>query len=547
MSPKRGRTAPSAARTDAPGPGAALAIGGLILALALAHIVSLWFVCDDAFISFRYAANLARGLGLVYNPGERVEGYSNFLWTIVSALVIRAGGKPEVWAPVLSTICALGTLAVLMTVMVRRRAHPAAVGLLLAANTGFAAWSTSGLETALYTLLMTAGVVATMEAMRGGEAGDAGSPATNARLLLIGSMLLGLASLTRPDGLLVSGLVGLFLLITAVRGRLPIGLWLTWAGLWLACVAPHVLWRYSYYGRLLPNSSAVKTPGLGMVVHGAQYLGNAAIDLHLYLFAALAAVGLWARRAGALGRRDLALAATVLVPYLAYVCTTGGDFMPLYRFVAPLLPLLALVTASTIAGASAVAARAMIARVLVGVLMVVYLGLNLHGTRRHQDLWVKGELTSIGWARADTDHWRRVGEMLRSMATPNDTLATTAAGAIPYVSELVTIDLLGVAAPHLERFRRRGTTDRPGHRLIMAEAWIDRARPQILLGHPLVLPTQKGIGLSLDLEGGWRERIMEHYQLVGFALPGEPPRYVACALRNDVAQRMIEARSRAGR
>ncbi len=31
---------------------------------------------DDAFISFRYADHLARGEGLVWNPGERVEGYS---------------------------------------------------------------------------------------------------------------------------------------------------------------------------------------------------------------------------------------------------------------------------------------------------------------------------------------------------------------------------------------------------------------------------------------------------------------------------------------
>jgi hypothetical protein len=40
---------------------------------------------DDAFISFRYARNLVRGAGLVFNPGERVEGYTNFLWTVLLA------------------------------------------------------------------------------------------------------------------------------------------------------------------------------------------------------------------------------------------------------------------------------------------------------------------------------------------------------------------------------------------------------------------------------------------------------------------------------
>ena len=52
--------------------------GGLLAWLS--HVA--WFLCDDAFISFRYARNLLKGHGLVFNPGEYVEGYSNFLWTL---------------------------------------------------------------------------------------------------------------------------------------------------------------------------------------------------------------------------------------------------------------------------------------------------------------------------------------------------------------------------------------------------------------------------------------------------------------------------------
>ena len=44
------------------------------------------FVVDDAFISFRYAEHLAMGHGLVWNPGEHVEGYTNFLWTLLMTL-----------------------------------------------------------------------------------------------------------------------------------------------------------------------------------------------------------------------------------------------------------------------------------------------------------------------------------------------------------------------------------------------------------------------------------------------------------------------------
>ena len=46
-----------------------------------------WFLTDDAFISFRYVRNLLEGHGLVFNPGERFEGYSNFPWTLELAFI----------------------------------------------------------------------------------------------------------------------------------------------------------------------------------------------------------------------------------------------------------------------------------------------------------------------------------------------------------------------------------------------------------------------------------------------------------------------------
>jgi hypothetical protein len=76
----------------------ALAWGLVILALAIfyfhARIYWAWTE-DDAFITFRYARNLASGHGFVFNPGERVEGYSNFVWVLLMAAVERSGNNPE--------------------------------------------------------------------------------------------------------------------------------------------------------------------------------------------------------------------------------------------------------------------------------------------------------------------------------------------------------------------------------------------------------------------------------------------------------------------
>src|ERR1700738_1680717 len=77
-----------------------LALAGWATAALVVAALFLWlteqcrpFTIDDAFISFRYAENLARGAGLVYNPGERVEGYTNFLWVLIIAAVYRLGGE----------------------------------------------------------------------------------------------------------------------------------------------------------------------------------------------------------------------------------------------------------------------------------------------------------------------------------------------------------------------------------------------------------------------------------------------------------------------
>src|SRR5439155_1651061 len=83
-------------------------VARLALALALLAVGILsraryfdWCIHDDAFISFRYARNLVRGTGLVMNPGERVEGISNFLWTLLSVPVLALGKDPARAAQVL--------------------------------------------------------------------------------------------------------------------------------------------------------------------------------------------------------------------------------------------------------------------------------------------------------------------------------------------------------------------------------------------------------------------------------------------------------------
>src|SRR4029078_10291502 len=81
-------------------------------ALLVPHALMFDFVTDDAYISFRYAKNLADHGQLVFNLGERVEGYTNFLWTVLLAAARKRGAAPDVAARALGIGFGVATLFV---------------------------------------------------------------------------------------------------------------------------------------------------------------------------------------------------------------------------------------------------------------------------------------------------------------------------------------------------------------------------------------------------------------------------------------------------
>ena len=301
-----------------------------------------WFLCDDAFISFRYVRNLVEGHGLVFNRGERVEGYSNFLWVIeLAALWAAFGLRPEHAAPWLSVVYTGATLAVLLWWILRipdlahrRLVAWMALGLVCSSAT-FAVWTSGGgggLGTRQLTFFVVAAfVLLTLHPDR-------------PKVLLCVSLLLALASLTRPEGPLFVASCALWLL--ASQARVRTGRWLPpWRSLsWLlgpclAIVAAHYLWRYSYYGEWLPNTYYAKhvRPWYSM---GLRYLVLAALETGLPILLALGAVAFvsrWRRR------RCIAyiLPFLALVLHMGYLARIGGDhfeFRPL-DFYWPLLAL----------------------------------------------------------------------------------------------------------------------------------------------------------------------------------------------------------------
>ena len=285
-----------------------------------------WFLCDDAFISFRYVRNLLEGHGLVFNPGEYVEGYSNFLWVLeLAALWGLFGLRPEDAAPWLSVACTAGTLATMLWWVAhipglhhRKLVAWMALGLVCSSAT-FAVWTSGGgLETRQFTFFVVLAVVC-LSLYRHRRSG-----------LLAASLSLAAAAYTRPEGPLIAACCfGWFAIQRIVEtGRLRpdrrLGQELAYLiAPFAVLVAAHFLFRYAYYGEWLPNTYYAKHVQAWYET-GFRYLWAATLETGLYLLLPLAFVAL---RAQWKTQRDLAYALPLLCifPHMAYVMRIGGD------------------------------------------------------------------------------------------------------------------------------------------------------------------------------------------------------------------------------
>ncbi len=415
----------------------------LAFVLAFAH-----FTVDDTYISLRYAANLARGDGLVFNPGERVEGYTNFLWNILAASAIALGLPPLTTVKILGVACGL-SLFPLAAAMARALRPAAGLGAalapaLLALSPCIAVWAVAGLETCLFSALVTATLLAYLR-YRDGQARG-----------VWWGILAAFAVLTRPEGALVFTLLGGIELTRAVRERRASCL-IPLIGFALI-VTPYMVWRLWYFGDWLPNTFRAKVGGFSLdrLLSGGRYLlefARSYFGLPALLVLPVLAV-LKASKSSA-----VRVTVAVVAAYAAYVALVGSDWMPQFRFLIPVMPLLAallgegaLVLAQTLHSHTTpqrrwllrVAAAAAVAAVVAPAAFMTAYGFRSVDSPRFAAYGLDLEYHS-----RTTSRFVAAGHLLRDVAQPGETLATRAAGAIPYLSEVQTLDLFGLVTRDL--------------------------------------------------------------------------------------------------
>jgi len=457
------------------------------------------FFHDDAYITLRYSQNWLAGEGIVWNPGERVEGYTSFLHLAFITLVGKLGGD----LPAISRGIGIASWLAICWIIafVFRSPSPsthysprAVLILLIPSSFPLIAWSVGGLETTLYTALLM------LLTYRFSQF-DISSCQQPIKLIGFG-LLLACVTMTRPEAILFVFITGLFTLfgkdLTSRNWRALGILTVSFLGLWI----PYFLWRWNYYGDFFPNTYYAKmnTEGLTRLANGFYYLHTFARIPPFLLLLGLACPLLALLRLRCsdhhqrfLGR-PIAYMLTIAVVATVYVCYTGGDHMPAYRFMVPILPiyswLIAISVPVILPGLIKQTRWPVMVVLMVIVLLQVSLSILSLLDARHRD-----PAAAVG---------QDVGIWIRDHFPASCVIALNTAGSTPFhAPDQQFIDMLGLNDRHIAKRQETPMLTAwqqfPGHSKGDGQYVLSRKPDFIILGPAQGLPANTNFAASTDV------------------------------------------------
>ena len=428
----------------------------LLAVFVLTCVLFVPFTSDDAYITMRYAQHAVQGQGLVFNPGERVEGYSNPLWLGLLVIAAKLGVDLVVAAKLLGLAAGVLTLLFALGIILRLTDghNPLAYwGLLpLATSAALGVYAASGLETVLYACFLTAIVYCWLSF-------------EVASWWALGACALA-AAFTRPEGalvlLLVIGWRGLNRLELPPRMQRHYLISLPLIG---AVLALFFVVRHSYFGAWLPNTFYAKPPGafgstslLSPLTYLRDYLQDTGAWLWVGLSVSLLLVARW--------RSATVAALLIVVVQVALVAHARGDWMALHRFLLPTLPLLMAVGYTGLLRLSP--PKPILAAVL-GLIVVLNVVQVLQVRQSFRD-GIYPYSVMAGQPQEEAGKW-----LARSFPATT-TVATKRIGGIGYFSGMRVVDTLGLVDRTIALIRH-GSTER-------GEAEQQRIAAEVFSRHP---------------------------------------------------------------
>jgi len=415
---------------------------------------------DDAMISMRYAWNFSHGFGLVWNPGEYVEGYTNLLMTLLMSLPtllfdkVNAVLAVQVLGIILMLINAYLVMSVaqhLSSGQERYRPLFRVLAFLCALSYyPLLYWSLMGMETGLVAVLLSLSILSALRYAKDHK------PAQGILL----SISLGLAFLTRPDALVFAVPVFVYAFYAARNSNRTPSMYflLAMVGLYVAFIVGHELFRWAYYGEWLPNTYTLKVSGVPFfvrIVNGIKFVGLFLREVYVLLIVVYIGI-VFAFRS------DKLFLASIFVVLVCYQAWIGGDAWNYWRFLSPAVPILVVLATYDILMAMEYVSNAAVFR------RYFFLRNPIIQQRHVPGILTCLLLLAVLWSInsrflpeiamrqvPDEVHLNnervRIALAIERFTTPDATVGVTAAGTVPYYTGRPAIDFLGKADPRIAR------------------------------------------------------------------------------------------------
>lgn len=442
---------------------------------------------DDAMISMRYAWNLAHGSGLVWNEGVRVEGFTNLLMTLYMSLGAAVFGKGAavLFIQFSGIGFMLGVAYFTMKVAGEALRNSESGGVGFIETLSFAAalfyyplayWSLMGMETGMLAALLLS---ATWYALHVDD-----SPRFAPAL----PVLMGLAFLTRQDALIPISLLMLYRAAAVLKGKGGIDVVLKEAALFGAFVASLTLFRWYYYGEIVPNTYLLKMGSVPLALrlkNGVRFVLPFIASVSLPIVVALLGVAL------NFHRKSLLLIALFLSS-VGYQIWIGGDPWPYWRITSPFVPLLFVLciggawnVVQILFGEEAANGRTSVRTDIprlhlkkVGVACVTIIALVIADLKFLPEMFPFREPFYVSANRRNVN----IAIALKELCSPEASIAVTWAGAIPYYTGLRAIDILGKSDKYIARrppqiSRAKSELALPGHNKVDLRYSVIRLQP----------------------------------------------------------------------
>jgi arabinofuranosyltransferase len=430
---------------------------------------------DDAYISYRYGKNLMNGNGLVYNQGEYVEGYTNFLWTIITAPFTKFGSVDvAVFSSILGLCISIFNL--LLIAMISKEFSGSLAdytkyllllpSLFLALDDSIAFWAIGGMEFPVYTLFILGVIYNYFKINEDGR---------HLRYIIL---FLICCTLTRPEGNMIYAITAAHMFLYRKKINNFKKVFARMIFYYAVFCLAYYGFKYFYYGQIIPNTFYAKgvTDWKMNFVLGTKYLALCT-GTRMYIFIFILFIPF--KKVFKEFKYSYLILFSLI--YIIYLVAVGGDWMIANRFFVPVLPILYVLSVigfiNVIVKIKEYYKNDVKARKFAN-MAIIFMSVMLFTVTlsflEYKQLIIKDNNTRYEM------QWSMFGKWLKSNVSPNTVIAVGPAGKIPYYSELYTIDMWGLNDEHIAK--RKSTRLQAGHKKFDFE-YVLSLNPEFIIGY----------------------------------------------------------------